>query len=63
MSKKGIAKVRVLKEFRRDLSVLLEYLWHDEKLHYMACPGKKHIYLVIKRLAKGMDIVPEFKRY
>ena len=57
MKEKGTVKIGVSKEFRRDLSVLLEYLWHDEKLHYMECPGKKHIYLVMRRVAKGMDIV------
>ena len=62
MKKEEMAKVRVSKEFRKDLSALLEYLWHDEKLHYMGWPGKKHIYLVMRRLAKGMDILQKFKR-
>lgn len=35
-----------------DIRIILDYLWYDEKNHYQCGPSKKHIYLVLRRLAK-----------
>jgi hypothetical protein len=47
-------KLRILvsNEFKNDLAILLNYLWDDERLHYMAEPSKEHIYLIMRKLAK-----------
>ena len=47
-------KARNLKE---DLKTLLDYLWQDEYRHYQESSNKKHIFVVMKRLAKevGME--------
>ncbi len=44
-------------QFKNDLSVLLDYLWQDEKNHYEASPAKNHIYLRMKRLAKKVKVL------
>lgn len=38
--------------FYNDIKKLVDYVYHDEKLHYMAQPSRDHIYLIIRRLAK-----------
>jgi len=40
------------KRLRKDLQIVLDYLWYDEKKHYQCGPSKKHIYIVLRRLAK-----------
>ncbi len=53
-------KVRVRREFRKNLSMLLDYLWRDEKRHYCEGRSKDHIYLVMRKLAKEIDFKPTF---
>ncbi len=43
--------------FHDDLRQLLGYLYHDEQKHYMGCPSRDHIYLVIRRLAKHIGYI------
>ena len=44
------------KKMEQDVSIVLEYLWHDEERHYQECEKdtKGHIFLVLKRLAKNI---------
>jgi len=44
-----------MENIKRDLTALLDYLWHDESRHYQALPKRDHIFLVMKRLAKKID--------
>jgi len=38
---------------KEDVKIILDYLWHDEEKHYFESEySKKHIFLVMKRLAK-----------
>lgn len=53
-------KVRVRREFRENLFTLFDYLWRDEKRHYVEWRGKDHIYLVMRKLAKEIDFKPTF---
>ncbi len=48
------AKISQIKDhyFHNDLKKLLDYVYHDEQLHYIGCPSRNHIYLIIRRLAK-----------
>lgn len=39
---------------KKDIKTVLDYLWHDEKTHYQCGPSKKHIYVVLRRLAKDV---------
>lgn len=39
---------------RKDTISLLEYLWKDEESHYHCGSTKEHIFVVLKRLAKGI---------
>lgn len=42
-----------IKHIEKDLKVVLEYLWRDEKKNYSECKyPKNHIFYVLKRLAK-----------
>jgi len=43
---------------QKDLAVVLEYLWHDEELHYLVGPSRDHIFNTLRRLAKTIG----FKR-
>lgn len=38
--------------FKDDLRKLIDYVYHEEKKHYIGCPSRHHIYVVIRRLAK-----------
>jgi hypothetical protein len=40
---------------QNDIKAVLEYLWHDEQKHYEEAPSRKHIYLVMRRLAKRIN--------
>ena len=37
-----------------DINALLGYLWRDEERHYQCGPCKDHIFVILKRLAKGI---------
>jgi uncharacterized protein YdaU (DUF1376 family) len=37
---------------KEDVKIILDYLWSDEETHYQSAPCKKHIFSVLKRLAK-----------
>jgi hypothetical protein len=39
---------------KKDIQIVLDYLWHDEKSHYQCGPSKNHIYSVLRRLAKDV---------
>ena len=41
-------------QLRKDIQIVLDYLWQDEKEHYQCGPSKKHIYIVLRRLAKAV---------
>jgi len=43
------------KRFKKDIQIVLNYLWHDEKNHYDCGPSPKHIFIVLKRLAKRIE--------
>ena len=40
--------------FKKDIKIILDYLWHDEKNHYDSGPSPKHIFMVLRRLAKNI---------
>lgn len=41
------------KQAKQDIKIVLDYLWSDEERHYVESGyGKKHIFSVLKRLAK-----------
>ena len=42
------------KEKKEDIKVLLDYMWRDEETHYQSAPSKNHIFVVLRRLAKGV---------
>lgn len=44
------------KQIKQDVKAVLDYLWQDEERHYQECGGypKKHIFHVLKRLAKNI---------
>ena len=44
-------------QFKEDLRKLLDYVYYDEKKDYMCYPSRRHIYLVIRRLAKCIRYV------
>jgi hypothetical protein len=54
------------KQFKEDVKIVLDYLWHDEERHYQGWGGypKMHIFRVLKRLAKntGYKYDPGFIR-
>lgn len=38
---------------KEDIKIILDYLWRDEEKHYQeSWPCRKHIFVVLKRLAK-----------
>lgn len=37
---------------KEDIKVLLDYMWRDEEAHYQSAPSNKHIFIILKRLAK-----------
>ena len=44
-----------IEHIEKDLKIVLEYLWRDEKKNYSECGySKKHIFCVLKRLAKSV---------
>ena len=45
-------------EMKKDLTILLNYLWRDEVRHYEEGMAKDHIFLVMKRLARAVDYRP-----
>ena len=61
------AKMSFAKEpiFLDDLKKLLDYVYYDERRHYIGCPSRDHIYLIIRRLAKNIGYDPSelFSRY
>lgn len=41
------------KQIKDDIKTILDYLWQDEKRHYLESEyDKNHIFRVLKRLAK-----------
>ncbi len=46
------------RKLKADLTQLLNYLWHDERKHYLERRNKNHIYLTIRRLAKEISYKP-----
>ena len=45
-------------QFKDDLKKLVDYLYWDERNHYIGCPSRYHIYVVIRRLAKYISYRP-----
>ena len=40
-------------QIRKDIRIILDYLWHDEEKHYFESEySKNHIFRIMKRLAK-----------
>lgn len=39
---------------KEDIKIVLDYLWADEEKHYRCAPSKKHIFLVLRRLARDV---------
>lgn len=38
---------------KEDIKIILDYLWRDEEKHYQEFwPCRKHIFVVLRRLAK-----------
>jgi len=37
---------------KKDIKIILKYLWKDEETHYQSDPCKNHIFVVLKRVAK-----------
>jgi hypothetical protein len=40
---------------KQDIKAVLDYLWHEEAIHYQCGPSPKHIFIVLKRLAKTIE--------
>lgn len=51
------------KQMRQDIEAVLNYLWHEEKKDYCCNRSRKHIYLVLKRLAKEIKYRAMSVRY
>ncbi|MBI5614238.1 hypothetical protein HY947_04905 [Candidatus Gottesmanbacteria bacterium] len=39
-------------QVKNDIKIILDYLWSDEKRDYQSHRSKKHVFVVLKRLAK-----------
>jgi hypothetical protein len=39
-------------QVKNDIRMILDYLWTDEKRDYLSYRSKKHVFVVLKRLAK-----------
>ena len=39
-------------QVKNDIKTVLDYLWFDEKKDYQINCSKKHVFVVLKRLAK-----------
>ena len=48
------------KRLKADLVKVVDYLWHDEKMHYMGLPSRNHIYVTIRRIAKAVGYKPDY---
>ena len=46
--RRGMIKIQV----KNDIKMVLDYLWSDEKKDYQINRSKKHVFVVLKRLAK-----------
>ena len=46
--RRGMIKIQV----KNDIKMVLDYLWFDEKKDYQINRSKKHVFVVLKRLAK-----------
>ena len=55
ISKKKTAKDHL---FLDDFKKLLDYVFYDEKKDYACNPSQRHIYLIIRRLAKHIKYNP-----
>ncbi len=42
-------------QIKEDIRIVLDYLWNDEKNHYDCGPSSKHIFIVLRRLAKKIE--------
>ena len=46
-------------QLKKDVKILLDYLWHDEEKHYQENSyPRKHIFQIVKRLAKAIKYQP-----
>ncbi len=46
-------------QIRKDIRIMLDFLWHDEERHYRESEyDKTHIFRVMKRLAKVIKYEP-----
>lgn len=45
-------------DIKKDLKVIVDYLWHDEARHYEESRRKDHIFLTLKRLVKKINHCP-----
>jgi hypothetical protein len=49
-------------QIKKDIKIVLDYLWHDEEKHYLESRYyKNHIFNVLKRLAKVIKYESCFK--
>jgi len=39
---------------KKDIKTVLDYLWHDEEIHYHCGPSKRHVFIVLRRLTKDV---------
>lgn len=47
------------KQFKKDMKVMLDYLWRDERNHYLCNRSRDHIYIILRRLAKAVGHNPD----
>lgn len=44
------------KQTKQDIKIVIDYLWKDEERHYLESNyDEKHIFRVLKRLAKAIE--------
>ena len=48
-------------QVKNDIRTVLDYLWPDEKKDYQTNPSKKHVFIVLKRLAKNVGYLADRK--
>ena len=51
-------KFFMTKQSKKDITTLLDYLWIEEKRHYLCGSSKDHIFIVLKRIAKSVGYKP-----
>ena len=50
-----------MNQVKNDIRTVLDYLWPDEKKDYQTNPSKKHVFIVLKRLAKNVGYLADRK--